>query len=146
MADEYRNDNENTEENNSEETVSQEEAVKEGFCFEEQHSEGVDTSYRQPKPDEEQEQKEESFSSYKDAMQAKMEDMKNEPFPPVRKLSRKERRQLKKKQKNGKGKGKGIAIAAACVILLAGVAGGAYGVVHYIDHNFVKKNRFAFHS
>ena len=30
-------------------------------------------------------------------------------------------------------------VAAACVVLVAGIAGSAYGVVHYIDHNFVKK-------
>ena len=159
MADEYKNENidENEEwnENHMEEqerdsngtsditegTISQENGVNEGFCFEEQHSDAVDTSYRQPKPNLETEQEfhEESFTSYGDAMQAKMEEMKNEPIPPFKKLSRKEKRQLKKDRKKEKGKGKGVIVAAACVVLVAGIAGSAYGVVHYIDHNFVKK-------
>ena len=117
MADEYKNENidENEEwnENHMEEqerdsngtsditesTISQENGVNEGFCFEEQHSDAVDTSYRQPKPNLETEQEfhEESFTSYGDAMQANLEEMKNEPIPPFKKLSRKEKKTVKER-------------------------------------------------
>ena len=113
---------------------------KDGFCFEEQRADNVDTSYRQPHPERSEgaDGETQGYTSYGDAMHAKMEEMRNETTPPVRKLSRKERRQLKKSQKKS-GKGVVIAVTAACVIVLAGIGAGAYGVVQYIDNNFVRK-------
>ena len=159
MADEYRNENELTEDNTGadgvqdektemelsrreieEEKGSSKENIEEGFCFEEQHSNSADTSYRQPQPFNDTAQNadgQEEYSSYGEAMQAKMEEMKNGPILPVKKLSRKERRQQRKNQR--KGKGAAIAVTAACVVLLAGIGASAYGVVQYIDHNYVKK-------
>ena len=147
MTDEYRNDNESMEENVTAEGTQTADAAdgqqgeqKDGFCFEEQRADNVDTSYRQPHPERSEgaDGETQGYTSYGDAMHAKMEEMRNETTPPVRKLSRKERRQLKKSQKKS-GKGVVIAVTAACVIVLAGIGAGAYGVVQYIDNNFVRK-------
>lgn len=164
MTDEYRNDNESIKENgeqpsdssDGQDALSPEQKTaegteivdaaegrqveeKDGFCFEEQRSDNVDTSYRQPHPEQGTDGEKQGYASYGDAMHAKMEEMRNETIPPVRKLSRKERRQLKKSQKKG-GKGAVIAVTAACVILLAGIGASAYGVIQYIDNNFVRKS------
>ena len=157
MTDEYRNDNESMEENVTAEGTQTADAAdgqqgeqKDGFLLRKSSArimwilltdsptrrdlEGADGGKRRDIP-----------LTKRDAMHAKMEEMRNETTPPVRKLSRKERRQLKKSQKKS-GKGVVIAVTAACVIVLAGIGAGAYGVVQYIDNNFVRKGRSHLHG